>query len=62
MSSLTTKDIENTIERFKSSKPTITKFLINEAEERILREFDRVDENVYVVMKSFDVDIFKIGE
>ena len=62
MSSLTSKDIENLIERFKSRKPTAVKFPISEVEWKIFREFDRFDENVYAVMKPFDIDVFEIGE
>ena len=43
-------------------KPKFNKIPINEAGEKMLRKFGRFNDNVYVVMKPFDINIFKIGD
>ena len=58
MATLTYKDIENAIEYLKTHNLTITKIPSNEVEEKILREFDRFDESIYIVTKPIDKDIF----
>ena len=58
---LTSKDISDLISWHNNYKPKFSKIPINEADEKILRKYGRFDENVYVVMKPFDVNTFKIG-
>ena len=59
---VTSKDISYLIGWHNNYKPKFNKIPINEADEKMLRKFGRFDENVYVVMKPFDADIFKIGD
>jgi len=60
---LTSKDISNLIEYMNSKRPSeFNKIPINKADEKILRKYGRFNENVYVVMKPFDINIFKIGD
>ena len=59
---LTSKDISDLIGWHNNYKPKFNKIPINETDEKILRKYGRFNENVYVVMKPFDADIFKIGD
>ena len=58
---LTGKDISYLIGWHNNYKPKFNKIPINEEGEKMLRKFGRFDENVYMVVKPFDADIFKIG-
>ena len=58
---VTSKDISDLIDWHNNYKPKFNKIPINEEGEKILRKYGRFDENVYVVMKPFDVNTFKIG-
>ena len=59
---LTSKDISDLIGWHNSCKPKFNKIPINETDEKILRKYGRFNDNVYVVMKPFDADIFKIRD
>ena len=59
---LTSKDISDLIGWHNNYKPKFNKIPINEAGEKMLRKFGRFNDNVYVVMKPFDINIFKIGD
>ena len=59
---VTSKDISDLIGWHNNYKPKFNKIPINEAGENMLRKFGRFNDNVYVVMKPFDINIFKIGD
>ena len=58
---VTSKDISDLIGWHNNYKPKFNKIPINEEGEKILRKYGRFDDDVYVVMKPFDVNTFKIG-
>ena len=59
---LTSKDVSDLISWHNNYKPKFNKIPINESGEKILRKYGRFNDNVYVVVKQFDTNIFKIGD
>ena len=57
---LTSKDISYLIGWHNNYKPKFNKIPINEAGEKILRKYGRFNEDVYMGVKPFDVNTFKI--